>query len=234
MLKNKKAIAYCVIGVVGIAVIAGGIFLYKNKYQNKEIGSANPVIENTIDKITENSVEDINQTTQSENVTQLEQENKEAKNSSNNTTKSSNETNPVTTNNPKKEVATTPKKEDTTINNKPEVVEQPKVEMPKPTPTVPEPPKQEETKPVKKEEFKPNMAMANQMVEIIKANPSQFMNDYGYSVVIDKSIIEQTNQFTFTKQRVIDKISKKAGTIKVYAQDYYVDGKLVWTECYLI
>ena len=56
----------------------------------------------------------------------------------------------------------------------------------------------------------------------------------GYTVVVDSSIIPLTNQFTFTKERVKNKILYKAGTIKVYAQDYYVGGQYLFTECYIM
>ena len=57
---------------------------------------------------------------------------------------------------------------------------------------------------------------------------------YGYNIVIDSSIVEDTSQFTYTKQRVIDKIKYKFGTIKIYARDYYNNGQLICTQCYII
>lgn len=227
MLKNKRIIVYGVIGVVIITFIVCGIIVYKNRNQNKEIAGVTPEVKNTTDITNKNNIEDVKQVIENKGIEPIEQENKKTESVITSNTSSSNKTNQTMSNNTKKEVLTSPKKDNTIINNKQEITEKPKQEV------VSTPPKQEETKHVKKEEFKPNMKMANQMVEIIKANPGQFMKDYGYEVVIDKSIIEKTNQFTFTKQRIIDKISQKAGTIKVYSQDYYVDGKLVWIECYL-
>lgn len=226
MLKNKKILLYSVLAVVVIIVLVTGVLVYVNRNKNTEMANKVPEVEKINDTTNENDIEQTKQVEEKTDIPQVEQEVKQEENNQ------SSKTNPVVNNNIKQE-ASSPKKEDNTVNNKQEPVEPPKQEI-VPIPPVPEPPKQEEVKPVKKEEFKPNMQMSNQMVEIIKSNPSQFMIDYGYNVVIDKSIIELTNQFTFTKQRVIDKISQKAGTIRVYAQDYYVDGKLVWTECYLI
>lgn len=86
----------------------------------------------------------------------------------------------------------------------------------------------------KKEEFKPNNEMVQKLINIINSNQSEYMKEYGYNVVIDSSIVNQTSQFTFTEQRVKDKIIFKFGTIKLYAQDYYVNGQYLWTECYII
>lgn len=114
-------------------------------------------------------------------------------------------------------------------------------------PEVPkEEPKQEPVIPVAKpevnvpavqppsEEYRYNEAMTQQMINIINSNPSQFMITDGYTVVVDSSIIPLTNQFTFTEERVKNKILYKAGTIKVYAQDYYVGGQYLFTECYIM
>ena len=60
------------------------------------------------------------------------------------------------------------------------------------------------------------------------------MKLYGYEIVVDSSITEVTTQFTFTEKRVKDKIAWKFGTIRIYAQDYYRNGKYITTECYLI
>lgn len=84
------------------------------------------------------------------------------------------------------------------------------------------------------EEYRYNDAMTQQMISIINSNPSQFMISDGYSVVVDGSIVTLTNQFTFTEERVKNKILYKAGTIKVYAQDYYVGGQYLFTECYIM
>ena len=76
--------------------------------------------------------------------------------------------------------------------------------------------------------------MTQQLVDIINNNPSQFMQQYGYTVNIDSSITNLTNQFTFFENRVIEKIQNKFGTIRVYAEDYYLNGEYLFTECYII
>lgn len=93
----------------------------------------------------------------------------------------------------------------------------------------------EETKQVvTKEEFKENSNMINTIKNVINNNQSEDMKNYGYKIVVDSSIVDITSQFTYTEQRVIDKIAWKFGTIRIYARDYYCNGQYVWTECFII
>lgn len=92
--------------------------------------------------------------------------------------------------------------------------------------------KNEENKKV--EEYKINQTKINEMKTIINNNPSDDMKLYGYQIIVDSSIVELTNEFTFTEKRVKDKIVYKFGTIRIYAQDRYLNGKYVTTECYII
>ena len=48
------------------------------------------------------------------------------------------------------------------------------------------------------------------------------------------SLVDITSQFTYTEQRVIDKIKYKFGTIRIYARDYYKNGNLMWSECFIL
>lgn len=82
--------------------------------------------------------------------------------------------------------------------------------------------------------YKYNANITNKMISIIKSNESDYMKEYGYTVVVDESIISLTNQFTYSDQRVKDKLKYKFGEIRVYARDYYINDTYVWTECYLI
>lgn len=111
-------------------------------------------------------------------------------------------------------------------------VEQPKVEV-APTPEVPAQPVVQAPVVAPTEEYRYNDAMTQTIINIINSNPSQYMQTDGYNVVVDSSITSLTNQFTFTEERVKNKILYKAGTIKVYAQDYYNNGELLFTECYI-
>ena len=103
--------------------------------------------------------------------------------------------------------------------------------------TVPETPKQEVIKEqpvIIGEEYKTNDAMINTIKNVINSNQSEDMKLYGYNVVVDSSIIDITSQFTYTEQRVIDKIKYKFGTIRIYARDYYNNGEYICTQCYII
>lgn len=87
---------------------------------------------------------------------------------------------------------------------------------------------------VKKEECKRNNQMIEKMKNIIQKNETEDMKKYGYEIVVDSSIKEMTNQFTYTEDRVKQKITWKFGTIKIYAEDYYCNGQYIMTECYII
>lgn len=93
---------------------------------------------------------------------------------------------------------------------------------------------QEENPSVPSEEYKVNNAMINTMKTYIQNNPSENMKAYGFEVVVDSSIAEQTSQFTYSEQRMRDKINLRFGTIRIYALDYYYNGNLVMTECFIL
>ena len=103
--------------------------------------------------------------------------------------------------------------------------------------TVPETPKQEVVKEQSVmigEEYKKYDAMINTIKNVINSKQSEDMKLYGYNIVVDSSIVDITSQFTYTEQRVIDKIKYKFGTIRVYARDYYNNGQYICTQCYII
>ena len=62
---------------------------------------------------------------------------------------------------------------------------------------------------VKKEEYKRNKQMIEKMKNIIQKNETEDMKKYGYEIVVDSSIKEMTNQFTYTEDRVKQKITWK-------------------------
>ena len=84
------------------------------------------------------------------------------------------------------------------------------------------------------EEYKTNDTMINTIKDVIDSNQSEDMKLYGCNIVTDSSIVDVTSQFTYTEQRVIDKIKYKFGTIRIYARDYYNNGKYISTQCYII
>ena len=57
--------------------------------------------------------------------------------------------------------------------------------------------------------------MINKMKDYILNNPSEDMKQYGFEVVVDSSIVELTNQFTYTEQRMRDQLTRRFGTIRI-------------------
>ncbi len=88
------------------------------------------------------------------------------------------------------------------------------------------------SKPV--ESFKVNNNLINQMKSIINSNPSTYMKQLGYNIVVDSSIVNQTTGFTFTETRVKNAIANSFGTIRIYARDYYVGNELRWSESFIL
>lgn len=84
------------------------------------------------------------------------------------------------------------------------------------------------------ESFKVNNTLINQMKSIINSNPSTYMKQFGYNIVVDSSIVNQTTGFTFTETRVKNAIVNSFGTIRIYARDYYVGNELRWTESFIL
>ena len=76
--------------------------------------------------------------------------------------------------------------------------------------------------------------MIEKIKQTIKANESEYMKQYGYEIVVDNSIKANTNPFTFTELRVKNMIRYSFGTIRIYAENYYVGGELVMVDCYIL
>ena len=136
---------------------------------------------------------------------------------------------------PRQDQTQTQKQEQPKTNNQ-TATEKPKQEEPKKEESKVE--KQEETKVEQEkkniEEYKINQEMINRIKTIIKNNETEDMKTYGYEIVVDSSIPELTNEFTFTEKRVINKITWSCGIIKIYARDYYYNGNLVSTQCFIL
>ena len=125
-----------------------------------------------------------------------------------------------------------PKEEQITEKNNEEKQEETKVETPQEVPKVEQ---QEEIKEQEiTEEYKINEQMINKIKTIIENNETEDMKTYGYEIVVDSTIPELTNEFTFTEQRVINKITWKCGIIRIYARDYYFNGIHISTQCFII
>lgn len=82
--------------------------------------------------------------------------------------------------------------------------------------------------------FERNDNTITEMENCIKSNPSETMEKLGYNIVHDSNIVNQTTGFTYSQKRIKDAIKKSFGTIKIYAHDYYVNGKFVETRCFIM
>lgn len=236
---NKKKISIVIISVLAfIIIICVALFLYSKNNQNLESSDLpqnevipNDVVENTTDIQTAEVQEDNNATTVAE---------QEESNTSNKPTET------------KPQVASE-KQNNKPVKTKPKAttqVETKKVETPKNTEnkstvtSTTETPKKEEIKedskptqtttPANTEKYVRNNEMINKIKSVMQNNESDFMKQYGYNIVVDSSIKAQTNQFTYTENRVKSYITYKFGTIRIYAEDYYVNGNLIMTECYIL
>ena len=87
---------------------------------------------------------------------------------------------------------------------------------------------------VKETKYLRNDKMIQRIKQVIQNNETEDMKRYGYNIVVDSSIKSQTNQFTFTENRVKTNIRYSFGTIRIYAEDYYSDGQLIMTQCYIL
>lgn len=136
----------------------------------------------------------------------------------------------------KEEVKTKVNKEETIVEKKEETIEEnneKKVEE-KNQEEIPVIRKEDKQEDIITEEYKINNQMINQLKETIKNNETEDMKNYGYEIVVDSSIVEITNQFTFTEYRVKNKLNLKYGTIRIYARDYYYNGTYITTQCFII
>ena len=79
-----------------------------------------------------------------------------------------------------------------------------------------------------------NDAMIQKIKSVIENNVTEDMKTYGYTIVVDSTIKNSTNQFTFTESRVKSNIRYSFGTIRIYAEDYYSNGQFIMTECYIL
>lgn len=156
----------------------------------------------------------------------------------NNATKNNNSTAQKTTASTqnKKEIVQqeTPPEQEKPVSTTPAVT-QPAQTQPTPTPQVENvKPNQTDSYDITKEKDVRNDDMINKIKNVINSNPSSNMLQYGYTIVVDSSIKELTNQFTFTENRVKNMIRYSFGTIKVYAEDHYYNGQFIMTECYIL
>lgn len=246
---NKKKISIVIISILAfIIIICVALFLYSKNNQNLESGDLpqnevipNEVVENTTDIQTAEVQEDNNVATVAEEQKETQTiPTQEESNTSNKPTETKPQVASERQNN--KPIETKPKSTTQVENKK---VETPKNTENKSTVTfTTETPKKEEIKedskptqtttPANTEKYVRNDEMINRIRSVMQNNESDFMKQYGYNIVVDSSIKEQTNQFTYTESRVINYLKYKFGTIRIYAEDYYKNGNLIMTMCYIL
>lgn len=233
---------------IGVLIRVGEVLIIKHNENNVE--ETQQVEEIINDKIVAESVSDDKQTIEDVKVstknetTEIKQEKVEEKKEQKQVVS---KVNKDTKTEQKEEIKTETKKEsvvdrqETTEikeeNKVEQVVETKKEEKPivKQEEVKQEEIKQEEIKQeVKAEEYKVNNQMISKIKEIIKDNETEDMKMYGYNIVVDSSIPNITNEFTFSEQRVINKLTLKFGTIRIYARDYYNNGVYISTQCFII
>lgn len=244
---NKKKICIIISSIlIFIIIICVALYLYSKNSQKLESSKSleseeiqNEIIENTTDveipEVQEEksiSNEDENQKEINTSIVQEEKEDSKnvaeasSKTSSEKTNTKSIESKAKTTQTETKKTETPKQVENTTTTT---IIETPKKEE------IKEDPKPSQSTPsTNTEKYVKNDAMINKIKNVIQNNKSDFMKQYGYNIVVDSSIKAQTNQFTYTENRVKSYITYKFGTIRIYAEDYYVNGNLIMTECYIL
>lgn len=244
---NKKKICIIISSIlIFIIIICVSLYLYSKNSQKLESSKSleseeiqNEIIENTTDveipEVQEEksiSNEDENQKEINTSIVQEEKEDSKnvaeasSKTSSEKTNTKSIESKAKNTQTETKKTETPKQVENTTTTT---IIETPKKEE------IKEDPKPSQSTPsTNTEKYVKNDAMINKIKNVIQNNESDFMKQYGYNIVVDSSIKAQTNQFTYTENRVKSYITYKFGTIRIYAEDYYVNGNLIMTECYIL
>ena len=257
-MKNKKKliIGIVIVLIISISCLLGVVFTVKSKTEiaenTKDVESSSIITEN-------DTQEEIEQNTSSEENKQLEnssnEENTEAiteetgeqqqiKTENNQPTetsqviasKSNKSENKSTTVNPQQTQSQQPVQKE-----KQQAVQQSSVSsQPKQTTTQTQSTQTQSTqttqtqKKPEGEKYVRNDTMINTIKRVINNNKSENMKTYGYTIQVDPSIKNKTNQFTYTESRVINRIKYFFGTIRVYAEDYYNNGQFIMTECYIL
>lgn len=246
-MNNKKICIIISSILIFIIIICVSLYLYSKNSQKLESSKSleseeiqNEIIENTTDieipEVQEEksiSNEDENQKEINTSIVQEEKEDSKnvaeanSKTSSKKTNTKSIESKAKNTQTETKKTETPKQVENTTTTTT--IIETPKKEE------IKEDPKPSQSAPsTNTEKYVKNDAMINKIKNVIQNNESDFMKQYGYNIVVDSSIKAQTNQFTYTENRVKSYITYKFGTIRIYAEDYYVNGNLIMTECYIL
>lgn len=231
---NRKKKICIVIIIVLTFVILGNLLLFFTKKdikvaknQENQLQDENIATENSINNVIDENT--ITQNEISENTTITETQDTVANSNVNDTKKVTVESTPKVAQNSKSQVAVVSKKEtvtETQVAEKQETQENKQEE-----------PKEESSSQVSQtnvEKYVRNDSMISKIKQVIENNVTDDMKNFGYTIVVDSSIKNKTNQFTFAESRVINAIRLKFGTIRIYAEDYYYNGQLIMTQCYIL
>lgn len=235
----KKYVFLTLIIIFGTSILSGYMTYKSTNSENGIPNSVNPQnivenVDNTAQIMTENEqiISEIETGTDTNSTTKIQEENTEKTPDAEKTSEvKQNSTSTLQVTTAQKQTADEGKQENKNNNNTPQPTKEESI------PLQPETPKQEVVKEetvTLGEEYKTNDTMINTIRNVINSNQSENMQLYGYNIVVDSSIVEITSQFTYTEQRVIDKIKYKFGTIKIYTRDYYNNGQFICTQCYII
>lgn len=230
-MNRKKKICIGIIIFLTFVILGNLIIFFTKKdikvaeNQENQLQEENIATENSINNVIDENT--ITQNEVTENNTITESQDTMADSNVNNTKKVTVESTPKVAQNSKSQVEVVPKNETVSENQvakKQETQEvnttETKVE------TVPE---VQET-----EKYLKNDVMISKIKQVIENNVTDDMKNFGYTIVVDSSIKNKTNQFTFAESRVINAIRLKFGTIRIYAEDYYYNGQLIMTQCYIL
>lgn len=116
-------------------------------------------------------------------------------------------------------------------NNKPKEEKQNVVQQPQE--------KQEEKNEIKQEvvqqpvrEVRRNDEIIQKIKNYISTHETERMKKYGYSFVVDPEVVKITHPFTYSEFNM-NSCLNRTGEYRIYAQDYYYNGKYVETQCFV-
>ena len=99
--------------------------------------------------------------------------------------------------------------------------------------------KQEEKNEIKQEvvqqpvrEVRRNDEMIQKIKSYICTHETERMKKYGYSFVVDPEVVKITHPFTYSEFNM-NSCLNRTGEYRIYAQDYYYNGKYVETQCFV-
>lgn len=93
--------------------------------------------------------------------------------------------------------------------------------------------KQEEKKAERIVTFKRNDTYIQKIENYLTIHESEDMKKYGYTIQKDEKIVNQTTGFTYSDINMSG-YTNKAGTIRIYARDYFLNGNYVETQCFVL